>query len=852
MKFLMITIFSIIIFSTTLIPIENIYAEKTIDLQIKYTNGDRADFNSMKVLIFQDFNSEPLFEKELKSNPDFISLPENHRYKIEVYANEMYADVGYVELKNQNIDLDIVIPLSAGLQFEVFYKDGQTPIKDATVVLKSQDNSEWARSITNDQGETTRHWIQSTVKQEDHYVAEVYLESLFLTSYSPIKLLPGSSTTQKIITEIPEYVEKLITFNLYEGSKLIKSTNGDYKIILSDLEGNDMEESSLNFRGDVQFSNIKSGTYVVKIIGEDENENKLWPQTEIHILGDIEKFNIFKNSQTLVDEISPFQSCNCISFRLDDVQDYWLAETQIEIIDLFSEKNIPLTVGVIGSIIGTDERITDILKENLDENNVEIANHSWNNDVLENLDENTQEEFILKTNEKIFEVYGVTPVSFIPPENKFDEKTVSVLKKNNFTHLSAHIVENDFPQIHEDSFFNVPSVTETAILLRPSLEWQLQDIEKIKNDISQSISKNGYAVIMMHPQEFSLNEIGEYDVPNKQTISNLSLLLDDVNEMNLNLVTISQIQPKIENTDNEIIDESPIEGINEVGVITESCNCVAFRLNDVQDYWLNQVQINIMDVFIQNNIPLTVGIIADSFGNDQKITTYVQENLKTDNVNLEIASKGIGLTAYTELDKDEQNENLKKSLDLIESNTGIRPQVFIPPQNKFDEKTFSILQENNITHISSSLINGDSPPFEFESVDVYRFPQTTSTGKFIHSSNMFEGVSSHQTFNEAVQSVTNFGFAVISIQAQEFSNIENSTYVNTVNLKQIEELQKLIDELKDNKIKIVPIGKINSNLITNVPEWIKNNAEWWANGSIDDKTFVQGIEYLVKNGIIVY
>ena len=48
-----------IIFSTTLVSIENVYAKKTIDLQIKYTNGDRADFNSMKVLIFQDFNSEP-------------------------------------------------------------------------------------------------------------------------------------------------------------------------------------------------------------------------------------------------------------------------------------------------------------------------------------------------------------------------------------------------------------------------------------------------------------------------------------------------------------------------------------------------------------------------------------------------------------------------------------------------------------------------------------------------------------------------------------------------------------------------------------------------------------------------
>ena len=37
-----------------------------------------------------------------------------------------------------------------------------------------------------------------------------------------------------------------------------------------------------------------------------------------------------------------------------------------------------------------------------------------------------------------------------------------------------------------------------------------------------------------------------------------------------------------------------------------------------------------------------------------------------------------------------------------------------------------------------------------------------------------------------------------------------------------------------------------------IPAWIKNNAGWWADGSIDDETFVQGIEYLVKNGIITY
>ena len=36
-----------------------------------------------------------------------------------------------------------------------------------------------------------------------------------------------------------------------------------------------------------------------------------------------------------------------------------------------------------------------------------------------------------------------------------------------------------------------------------------------------------------------------------------------------------------------------------------------------------------------------------------------------------------------------------------------------------------------------------------------------------------------------------------------------------------------------------------------VPAWIKNNAGWWAADQIDDSAFLKGIQYLVQNGIIV-
>lgn len=37
---------------------------------------------------------------------------------------------------------------------------------------------------------------------------------------------------------------------------------------------------------------------------------------------------------------------------------------------------------------------------------------------------------------------------------------------------------------------------------------------------------------------------------------------------------------------------------------------------------------------------------------------------------------------------------------------------------------------------------------------------------------------------------------------------------------------------------------------TTIPEWVRNNAGWWADGSIDDGSFIQGLQYMIKEGII--
>ena len=44
---------------------------------------------------------------------------------------------------------------------------------------------------------------------------------------------------------------------------------------------------------------------------------------------------------------SNLQSCNCVAFRFDDVQGYWLNDVQITVIETLEKKNVPLTIGII-------------------------------------------------------------------------------------------------------------------------------------------------------------------------------------------------------------------------------------------------------------------------------------------------------------------------------------------------------------------------------------------------------------------------------------------------------------------------------------------------------------------------
>ena len=49
---------------------------------------------------------------------------------------------------------------------------------------------------------------------------------------------------------------------------------------------------------------------------------------------------------------------------------------------------------------------------------------------------------------------------------------------------------------------------------------------------------------------------------------------------------------------------------------------------------------------------------------------------------------------------------------------------------------------------------------------------------------------------------------------------------------------------------VVPPTEVSGEQSQSVPNWVKTNAGWWANNAISDSDFVQGIQFMIKSGLI--
>ena len=61
---------------------------------------------------------------------------------------------------------------------------------------------------------------------------------------------------------------------------------------------------------------------------------------------------------------------------------------------------------------------------------------------------------------------------------------------------------------------------------------------------------------------------------------------------------------------------------------------------------------------------------------------------------------------------------------------------------------------------------------------------------------------------------------------------------------------RALEYLIEKGIISIPYTEPGTETVSSIPEWVKNNAEWWIEGKISDTEFALALQYLIKTGII--
>jgi hypothetical protein len=98
--------------------------------------------------------------------------------------------------------------------------------------------------------------------------------------------------------------------------------------------------------------------------------------------------------------------CNCVVFRMDDVQDYWVKAGQLAVMEQFASRNQSLTVGIIMNSIGNDSEIVNKVKQENERGLFELAVHGWNHIDYTKLSEEEQRNSLYDSNRKMNALFG--------------------------------------------------------------------------------------------------------------------------------------------------------------------------------------------------------------------------------------------------------------------------------------------------------------------------------------------------------------------------------------------------------------------------------------------------------------
>lgn len=209
-------------------------------------------------------------------------------------------------------------------------------------------------------------------------------------------------------------------------------------------------------------------------------------------------FSHDKNSIVLLPEseclpVASNVSNRTVVLRIDDIQAYAWRETSMKMITDATDRNIPITLGVIPVGMGEDTQFVNFLKNYSCK--IELALHGFTHnskkgeDVPEFASYSKKEALTrIKEGRNLMRSITTEPIlSWVPPLNIQSTGTIEALSELGFTHSSAE-GEGKFDMNASTYIYG------SNVLVAP---------EKVVESCRKAFETSSYCIIMIHPQDFA-------------------------------------------------------------------------------------------------------------------------------------------------------------------------------------------------------------------------------------------------------------------------------------------------------------------------------------------------------------
>ena len=126
---------------------------------------------------------------------------------------------------------------------------------------------------------------------------------------------------------------------------------------------------------------------------------------------------------------------------------------------------------------------------------------------------------------------------------------------------------------------------------------------------------------------------------------------------------------------------------------------VSFRLDEVQPFWCENITQTVIDVFLEEGVPLNVGIVGEDLDYGVTVDTYL--NSLAGNSLIEMASNSFRFLTYKGKNYTWQHDDMETNNAMILEVTTEEPYSLIPPLNKFDSNTTLAARANGMRVLSA-------------------------------------------------------------------------------------------------------------------------------------------------------